>query len=369
MKFKINRKDLSDSLNNLLRVVPNKSAIPALEGIFIKASDGQIELTAYNLEIGIKTLIPATIIEEGKIVVSAKLFSEIIRKAPDNIINITVNNHNQIKIESNYSNSSISGINADEFPELPNVENKNKFTVSSETLNNMIRQTIFCTTENEGKPIYKGILFKIEDDTLDLVAADGNRLAKRSEKITCNFNDYFIVPGKTLNELSKISTDEEAEVEIILSRRHIMFKVENYIIVSTILEGEFFDYKNAIPKKSTFELKIKTKDFIESTERVSILLNDRLKSYIRCNIDNDTIKLSCSSSIGKAEDSFHCKTDGNIAEIGFHNRYLLEALKFSECDEIIMKIDTSAPSLPILFCPLQGDSFNFLILPVLLKRT
>lgn len=364
MRFSVNKKELSDVLNNLLRAISNKSSIPALEGILIKSQNNQIELTAYDLEIGMKTFVSANIIEEGKIVLTAKLFSEIIRKAPADKINISVDEKSIAFIESGNANFTIVGIKADEFPELPNVGSEESLIIPSEILKSMIKQTIFAVAENDSKPINQGSLFNISNGVLDVVSVDGYRLATRRENIKSDMNNYFVVPGKALSEVLKISSEQD--IEIIPGRRHIMFKMGSYILVSSVLEGEFIDYKNTIPSQFNTIVTIKTKDLIESTERVSLLITDRLKSPVRCSFTEDKISLSCTTALGKASDDFICNIEGPAIEMGFNNKYLLDALKYSECDEVLLKI-TGAIN-PMVICPVLGDSFTFLVLPVRLRN-
>lgn len=363
MKFTINKKELSDAVTNILRAVSSKTSIPALEGILISTGEGSVELTAYDLELGIRTMVNASIAETGKTVLSAKLFSEIVRKAPSDVITISTDEKNIATIVSGNSNFTIVGINAQEFPELPQVGGELGISIPGELIKSMIKQTIFAVAETDTKPIHQGSLFSLENGILDIVSVDGYRLAVRRENITAAENLSFVVPGKTLSEVLKLSG--EAEVEIFPGRRHIMFKIGSYTIVSGILEGEFLDYKAAIPKQSTTEVTVKTRDFIESTERVSLLISDRLKSPIRCTFEESEIKLSCSTAMGRATDEFPCEIQGGNLEMGFNNRYLLDALRNSECDEV--KIKLSGALNPMIIVPKEGDSFLFLVLPVRLK--
>ena len=338
MKFSVNTKELAEALQNLLRAVSSKTSIPALEGILIKTDVGSIRLFAYDLEISMQTQILANIQENGNIILSAKLFSDIVRKAPADILTVSIDEKNIAVITSGDSTFNIIGINADEFPEIPSVNSgSNKLVVPGEILRSMIRQTIFAVAETDTKPIYQGSKFVIEDGVLDIVSVDGFRLALRRENILCSFNDNFVVPGKTLSEIMKLI--KESDVEIYPSRKHIMFKIDNYTVVS---------------------------DLIESTERVALLISDRLKSPIRFYFDNNEIKLSCTTSIGRATDKIGCYIEGPGLEMGFNSRYLLDALRNTECDEVIIKVTGALKQMVIV--PKEGDSFRFLVLPVRLKN-
>lgn len=363
MKYTVNKKDLNEAVSNVMRAVSSKTSIQALEGILMCAKDGGLELTAYDLELGIKTTIATAVAEEGSIVLSAKLFSEIVRKAPADTLTVSADEKNICTIISGSSNFTIVGINAQEFPELPQVGGDQILTVSGDIIKGMIRQTIFAVAESDAKPIHQGSLFTLEDGILDIVSVDGYRFALRRENIAVSGKTSFVVPGKTLSEVLKLCGDED--VEIMPGRRHIMFKIGSYTIVSGILEGEFLDYKSVIPKESSTSITVRTRDFIESTERVSLLITDRLRSPLRCTFSDGEIRLACSTAMGRATDEFPCAMEGPELEMGFNNKYLLDALKYTECDEI--QIRMSGPLNPMVIVPKEGDSFLFLVLPVRLK--
>lgn len=364
MKFSVNRKELNEAVGNIQRAVSSKSSMPALEGILIRTDVGSIQLSAYDLELGMKTKILANITEPGAVVLSAKLFSEIVRKAPDDTITVSVDEKNIATIVSGVSNFTIIGINEEEFPELPQISDADPVVIDGETLKSIIRQTLFAVAETDTKPIHQGSLFSIENGVLDVVSVDGFRLAMRREKVNISFNTSFVVPGKTLAEVLKLI--KEGDVRIYPSRRHIMFEIENYTVISGALEGEFLDYKAAIPKQFATEITVKTREFINSTERVSLLISDRLKSPIRCIFMENKIRLSCTTPIGRATDQFDCDMNGDGVEMGFNNKYLLDALKNTECDEVTLKLNGSLS--PMVVTPKDSDSFLFLVLPVRLKN-
>jgi DNA polymerase-3 subunit beta len=230
----------------------------------------------------------------------------------------------------------------------------------------MIRQTIFAVAESDAKPIHTGTLFELEKDKIRLVSVDGYRLAMREEKAQCDQELSFVVPGKTLGEVLKLLSDGDEELEILIGRRHIIFNIGNYRVISRLLEGEFLDYRAAIPASSSTEILVKTRSFIDSVERVSLLITDRLKSPLRCLFADNEIKVSCSTSIGRANDQFEAKINGNNVEMGFNNRYLLDALRNTEGDEV--KIQLNGALSPMKVLPREGDSFLFLVLPVRLKN-
>ena len=365
MKFTVNKSDITEAVSNIQRAVSTKTSIPALEGILLSATETGLELCAYDLELGITTVIPAFVMEPGKAVLSAKLFSDIVRRTPAETVTVSVDEKNMATLESGYSRFSIIGIPAEEFPELPKLSDSTQISLPGALLKNMIRQTLFAIAESDAKPIHQGSLFSLENGILDVVSVDGYRLAVRREPVDFSEDLSFVVPGKTLSELLKLIKDSEEPVEISAGRRHILFKIDNYTVISSLLEGEFLNYKAAIPPESQTEVVLKTREAIDSVERVSLLITDRLKSPIRCLFDNNEVKLNCTTSMGRASDQLDVEMTGQSVEIGFNNRYLLEALRNTECDEV--KVQLGGPLSPMKVVPKEGDSFLFLVLPVRLK--
>lgn len=365
MKFTIEKRILTEAVGNLQRAVSAKTSIPALEGILIRSGEEKLILSAYDLEIGMQTELPAVISESGAIILTAKLFSEIVRKSPADDITIETDDRNTATITSGVSCFTIIGMNAAEFPEFPKVTDTDTLRLPAGVLKSMIRQTLFAVADSNAKPIHQGSLFKIENRTLDVVSVDGYRLALRREAIPFDGSLEFVVPGKTLGEVLKLLRDDDGEIEICPSRRHILFKIDNYTVLSALLEGEFLDYRAALPKKKKTEAVVSTRTLIESVERVSLLITDRLKSPVRCVLGEDTIKLLCSTTMGRANDQIEAKISGDPLEIGFNNKYLLDALRAAECDEVRMEL--GGPISPMLILPKEGDAFSFLVLPVRLR--
>lgn len=366
MKFTCNKQQLVEAVTNVQRVVSVKSTIPSLEGILVRAKESGILLCGYNLEIGLTTEIACSVEERGKTVVSAKLFGDIIRRLPSDTVTISVEDNDQMTIVSGESTFSIAGMNAEEYPDLPSVYDENAVTIPQSVLKSMIKQTIFAVAETDAKPIHTGTLFELCSDCFRLVAVDGYRLAVREEKIACPKETDFVVPGKTQSELLRLLKDEgDNTITMHIATRHIVFEIDNYTLVSRLLEGEFLDYHSALPKQESTSVLVKVRDFVNSVERVSLIITDRLKSPIRCQFEDNEIRLFCSTPIGRANDRLEANISGQSLEMGFNNRYLLDALRNSECDEV--KISLSGPISPMIVRPREGDSFLFLVLPVRLK--
>lgn len=366
MKFSCNQKDFSAAVTNVQRAVSAKTNLPALEGILIKAEEGKITLCGYDLEIGITTFIKCNVQEKGEIVVSAKLLGEIVRRLPENTVDIKTDEKMIVYINSGQAEYNIVGISSEEYPELPKVEEMENISINSNIIKTMIKQTIFAISDDLTKPIYTGSLFDIENNLLKIVSVDGFRMAIRQETISCDKNSKFVVPGKTLSEILKLITDDEKSVDIIIGQRHAVFKIENYSIISRLIEGNFLDYKTTVPPDKKTEIVINTKSFIAAVERMSLLTSDKIQSPIRCVVEDTQVKLFCSTAIGKANDAIAANINGENVEIGLNCRYLLDALKNTETDEV--KIQLNGSLTPMKIVPIEGDSFLFLVVPMRFKQ-
>ena len=366
MKFNCNRQKLNEAVTNVQRAVSSKSTMPALEGILIKALNNKITLCGYDLEIGITTTIDADVKENGAIVLNARLFADIIRRMPEDTISIETNEKLIAYISSGKVDYKIIGISDEEYPELPAVKSSDTVTINGETLKSMIRQTIYAVSDKDIKPAHKGSLFEIENGNIKIISVDGYRLAIRTEQIDYMDEKSFIVPGKSLSEVIKLITDDTEDVNLIVGDRHIIFKIDEYSIITRLIEGEFMNYKAALPKTHSTELKVNTRKFINSVERMSLLLTEKLKSPVRCKIEDGLVKTSCNTSIGQAYDEFEAQIEGEDVEIGFDNKYFLDAMRYSETDEV--KIQLNGTLSPIVILPSEGESFIFLVLPVRLKN-
>lgn len=366
MKFSCEKTKFVEALSNVQKAVSQKSTIAALEGVLICTEKDKVVLSGYNTELGITTSIPAQVKQEGKIVLGAHIFTEIVRKLPSDIVEINVTENLMATISGGQSIFEIVGIDAAEFPSLPSVENAESLELPVSVIKSMIRQTIFAVAETDSKPVHTGTLFEIKDKTITLVSVDGYRLALRTEPIKEDIEFKFVVPGKTLREVLRLLPDTDERLRITTGMRHIVFYVGDYCVISRLLEGEFLDYKTTVPKKAVNIVTVSTEALLSSVERVSLLINDRLKSPVRCLFGKKSINLSCVTAVGKADDEISAKSDiKEDVEIAFNNKYMSDALKNADCDEI--EIQLSGPLNPIKIVPKSGGSFLFLVLPVRIK--
>lgn len=366
MKFSCLRTDLVSAVSNVSRAVSSKASIPALEGVLIKAYNNSLNISGYNLEIGITTDVEATIKQEGEIVLSARLFLDIVRRLPEEIVMIETDDRMVTYITCGKVDYQIVGMSSVEYPDLPTFQQTDGITVNAKVLRDMIRQTVYAVSDNNSKPIYTGSLFEISEGVLRIVAIDGFRMAIRSENVDSESNTSFVVPGKTQLEVLKLITDDEENVEIIVGQRHITFKINSYKVISRLIEGTFLDYKSTIPTGEKTELVINTRMMIDSVERMSLLNSERIQSPVRCKFNENEIRMSCASAVGRANDVINVPIIGENVEIGFNNRYMLEALKNTDTDEVKMVLNGAVS--PIVIKPVKGDSFLSIVVPVRLAN-
>ena len=366
MKFSCEKALLLSAVSVTSRAVAAKSSIPALEGILIEAGT-QLRLTGYNLETGIRATVPAEIKEKGSLVLSARLFGEIVRKMPDDMVIFTANNY-MVNIKCGLSEFNILGTDPEEFPELPTVDQLNGLTIPQPTLKSMISQTLFAVSDNESRPVHTGSLFEMDENGLTIVSVDGYRLALRDEKVE-EFKGLlplsFGVPGCALSEVERICSGEE-NITVTQGARHIMFQTGDTVLVCRRLEGEFLSYKNAIPRNNSIKIEGDTRTLLQSIERVSLIISDKLKSPLRCVFGDGILSITTKTGIGDAADQCVITGDGKGLEIGFNNKYLMDALKAAPADRL--RLEFTSGVAPCVILPAEGEeNFVYMVLPVRLK--
>lgn len=367
MKFTCDRDTICEAATHVSRVVSQKTAVTALSGILFTADRGKVTLCGYDLETGMETEIDALVEESGRIILDAKLFCDIVRRLPEDKITLFIDERLNCHITSGNSKFSLVGINADEYPELPQVIGAKTLSIPSAILTSMVRQTIFaCAVPGNSKPVHTGIMYEIENGTLRLIAVDGFRIAVRQEKINFEGDMRFIVPAKAMSEVLKLITTDE-DIKITMSKRHIIFTVDGFMIISRLLDGDFFSYERILPETVETSVSVDTRLLIETVERVSqvIVDKDRRRTPVCCNIKDNVFIASCTTEVGSATDELHIDMEGKFISIGFNFRYLLEALRASESDKVVLQFNQS--DKPLLIRPIDGDSFLYIVLPVRMK--
>ena len=369
MKFSCEKVLLQNAIAVTSRAVAQKSSIPALEGLLLHA-DHQLTISGYNMQTGIRTKVSAGVAEEGDVVLHARPFGDIIRRMPDDIVTFSVDEKKIVHLSCGDAKFDISGISADDYPDLPEVEDENSVSLQQKTLRAMIEETAFAVSTNESRPVHTGALFEIQGQELTMVAVDGFRLAVRREKLgqPASAGFSFVAPGSALNEVKSICSDVEDPASVTLGKRHILFEVGDTELICRRLEGEFLDYKNAIPRKNPITVTGDAKALIESIDRVSVVISDKLKSPVRCVFDHNKIFFSAKTANGEAKDVCPIEGDGQGLEIGFNNRYLMEALRYAPADKVKIELNTGVS--PAIIVPTEGEeNFLYMVLPVRLKAS
>jgi DNA polymerase-3 subunit beta len=367
MKFSCDRDLLMEAINVTQKAVTAKSTLPALEGLLLQTVDyDRLKLTGYDLEIGIECVISGEVEEQGAVVLGSKIFGDIIRKMPSETVTITVDDNLMTKIDCGRSEFNIVALESAEYPELPKIEGEAGFSMPQATLRSMIRQTLFAVSTSDNKPVHTGSMFEISGGVLRVISVDGYRLALRKEEVPGAPDMSFVVPGKTLSELLKIlKEDEDQMVRLVLTKKHILFEIDNVTVLSRLLEGDFLNYNNAIPKNSKICTLVDVRSLTNCVDRASLLISEKMKSPVRIHISDRLLKINCASTMGKISDEIDVESEGGEIEIGFNNRYLLDALKACEAEKV--KMELTSPLSPCVMVPTEGDRFLFLVLPVRLK--
>lgn len=366
MKFTCTQQTLSKALNTVSKAVTNRTTIPILKGILLDATeDGKLSLTASDMEISIEKKIDVQVITPGKVVVQAKLFSDIIRKLSSGEVLIELNENRQITIKNSTSQFNIMGLPEDEFPSTGDMdEDSEKLTFEKDMFRDMIRKTSFAASIDESKGIIVGVLIEIEENSLNMVALDGFRMAIAREMIKNQSQRKIIIAAKILNDINKIISEIEGEEEItlILNNKKALILVENTRIVLRLLEGEFIKYKDIVPGSNKCRIKVKRAELMESIERASILAKEGKNNLIRIMTGANSMTITSRSEEGNVKEEVEIERVGNDLEIGFNSKYIIDVLKAVDDEEIVMNLTTSVS--PCLITPAEGDSFEYLILPV-----
>ena len=366
MKFSCTRSELQSAVSIAAKAASAKSPIPALEGILIETTLNGIKLTGYDLKKGIYTCIDAAVAEQGSVVLGARIFGDIVRSLPEGTVTVRTENNN-VFITCENSDFTIIGTDVADYPELPSIDAQEGVQIPQKLLSEIIRQTIFAVFDSEARPVYTGELFEISEGYLTVVAVDGYRLALRREPVEGVDGEYsFIVPGSALSDLEKLCAATDDPVVIRLGSKHISFTIGDTVLISRRLEGEFLNYKKTVP--TNFRVEVRADRFFlqRTVERVSLIIDDKIKNPIRCYFGENEIRVICATGLGKAEDACIVEGDGGNLEIGFNNRYLLDALKAAPAEEIAVCLNTGAS--PCVITPADGDqNFLYMILPVRLK--
>jgi DNA polymerase-3 subunit beta len=363
MKIQCQKEDLLNGVNIVLKAVPVKTTMPILECLIIEVTNQNIKLIANDMELGIETIIKGTVIENGTVALNAKVFSEIVRRLPDNEVSISTDTNYMTEIICEKAKFSISGRSGEEFPSLPVIEKQNPVVLSQFTLKEIIRQTVFSISDNESNKIMTGELFEIKKNELRVISLDGHRISIRKVLMKDSYEDRkVIVPGKTLNEISKILSGEASSlVNIYFTDKHALFEFDDTVVLTRLIEGEYYRIDQMLSSDYETKVTINKKELQSCIERASLLIRETDKKPIVIDISNNNFELKINTAIGSMNEEIDITMEGKDIIIGFNPKFLLDALRVIDDETVdIYLINAKAPC----FLRDKEQSYIYLILPV-----
>lgn len=366
MIFICEKQKLQEGISIVQKAITGKSTMSILEGIYINANKNGLTLIGSDIDVSIETKVNADVLEEGSIVIDAKIFGEIIRKLPNSDIKIETMDNDTVQITCEKSVFNVVYMKPDEFPELPSLDENKKIEVPQNILKNMIKCTSFATAQDETRPILQGILFEVKDRSLNLVALDGYRLAIKSEYLDSDFDIEIVIPGKTLNEVSKILEDVNELVKITFTNNHILFNLNKTRIISRLLEGKFVNYKSLLPEEHKLSVTVNKQNLQNGIERASLMAKDGNNNLVKLEVQDEALVITSNSQLGKVREEVGINLQGEKIQIAFNSRYLIDVLKNFEEDEVVMEMTSSVS--PCIIKAKEADNYKYLVLPVRLIR-
>ncbi len=363
MKIICTKSQFVKGVNTVSKAVSNKTTMDILECILIEADQGTIRMTANDTELGIETIIEGDIAEPGKIALEAKLFSEIVKKVPDNDVILKTEANGLTTIDCEQIHFSIMGKLGDDFTRLPEVSRDQKVTISQFDLKEIIRQTIFSISDNENNKLMTGELIQVENNQLSISSLDGHRISVRNIELSEKYPEtQVIVPGKTLSEVSKILPGEAKEVvNLYITEKHILFEFDQTKVVSRLLEGKFYDIKQMLSTDYETKIIINKMEFMRSLDRSTLLVKESDKRPIIFQITDDEMKIQIRTELGSMQDQIAIQKEGKDLQIGFNPKFIVDALRVIDEEEVtIYMINPIAP------CIIKDEkrSYFYLILPI-----
>ena len=363
MRIICSKTNLTNGVNIVSKAVPSKTSMSILQCILIKAENGVITLTANDTELGIETTVEGNILEEGNVALDAKFLSEIVRKLPDNEVEIDVDKNFITKIECEKAHFNLIGKDGEDFTGLPSIAKTDSIFISELSLKDVIKQTIFCLSDNNANHMMSSELFEIKQDVLKVVALDGYRIAFRKINLKNSYPDVkVIIPGKTLNEISRIlSGDENKDVEIFFDKNHVIFEFNNTKIVSRLVEGQYFNYEQMLNNDYETKVEVNKKHLYESIDRSTLLLREGEIKPIIMDIKDNLLNISIKTMVGEMKEDIDVNKNGKDLTIAFRPKFILDVLRVLDEDEIkLYTINAKSP------CIIKDDEGNYIyfILPV-----
>ena len=363
MKLVFTKSNLNKAVGIVMKAVPTRTTMNILECILIDATTNEIKFTGNDMELGIETIVEGEIIEKGKVAIDAKLFSEIVRKLPDNDITLSTDSNNNALITCEKSKFNIAGKSGDDFSYLPAIIKDKMITLSQFQLKEVINQTIFSIAINDNNKMMTGELFEISEGTLKVVGLDGHRIAIRNINLEGRADDVrVVIPGKTLQEISKIlNADAESFVNIYFTNNHVLFEFDQTHVVSRLIEGDYFKISQMLSNDYETKVSINKKEFLDSIDRANLLIREGDKKPIIINILNGLLQVNVNSAIGALNEDIDIDKEGKDIMIGFNPKFLMDALRVIDDENVTMYlVNHKSPC----FIRDKEENYIYLILPV-----
>lgn len=366
MILKVNKKELVDAVTIVQKAVAAKSPMPILEGILVEAAGQSLILRGTDIDVSIETSFTTEIHEEGRIVLDSRMFGDIIRKLPNNIITLETADNNTVTVSAEKSVLNLLYMDPAEFPVFPEVESTTFLTLPQAALKSMIRKVLSSVATEDTRPILMGMLFEASDGKLNLVGLDGYRMAMVTHELDEPIAIKRVISGKTLRDLLSVVQDNDEEVRLAFTDNHCLFEMGNTRIISRLLQGEYLKYQNMIPDYSKLSVVIDKNEFRDAVERASVLANEGTSNLIKFNFEGDSLIITSNSKMGKLREEVYCEMTGEPLEIAFNAKYIIDILKTMDEEKLVMEMTSNIS--PCIIRPEDNDKSLYLVLPVRIAR-
>lgn len=366
MILKVTKKDLVDAVNVVQKAVAAKSPMPILEGILLETRDQTLILRGTDVDVSIETSFPTEVMEDGKIVLDSRMFGDIIRKLPNNVITMETADNNTITISAEKSVFNLLYMDPTDFPVFPEVEDSVSFTMTQVTLRSMVRKVLSSVATDDIRPILMGMLFEAGQGEITMVGLDGYRMALVTEATDSAAEIRRVISGKTLRDLLSVTTDSEDPVSLSFTENHVLIEIGQTRIISRLLQGEYLKYQNMIPDYSKLTVTIDKDDFRDAVERASVLANEGTSNLIKFHFEDNSIIITSNSKLGKLREEVYGEMSGESLEIAFNAKYIIDILKTMDEEKIVM--DMTSTISPCIIRPEDNDRSLYLVLPIRITR-
>lgn len=365
MKLTIAQRDLQKHIQIAQKAISPRNTVQILDGILFETKDGMLHLSSTDLELGIQTEIPCEVREEGKAVLAGNIIGNITRKLPQDAVSMETEG-TQTEIRCKNSQFQLLGYQPAEYPELNVVSGEPLLSVPGKEWKTAIRQTLFATSQDDTKPVLRGVLFDLREDGIHMVALDGFRIAMRKLAVQTEQRGSYIIPGRALSEIQKI-TDDDQIVTIFANKGNMSFSFGETIVNSRLLEGQFIQYEKLLETDSDVHFETKRKDLYDALERASLLSGEERANLIKLYLSDDACAITSNTEIGHVFENVEGSLTGEPLEIAFNARYLLEGIK--EIESETLRLSFSGPLKPLIIQPVsEEEGYTYLVLPVRLGQ-